>query len=114
MKGRERNAVRFWRHTRPRGPQNHLGLQSPIPALLSPPRHESTTPSLHFLCALCALSWLIPSPMKNIFAVSSIVIKELCRRKDFYVLFILTVLIFLVMGSVNVFNDHNVIRYLKE
>jgi len=52
--------------------------------------------------------------MKNIFAVSSIVIKELYRRKDFYVLFILTVLICLVMASVNIFNDKGVIRYLKE
>src|SRR6267378_4212370 len=52
--------------------------------------------------------------MKNILAVSSIVIKELYRRKDFYVLFILTVLICLVMASVNIFNDKSIIRYLKE
>jgi len=52
--------------------------------------------------------------MKNIFAVSSIVIKELYRRKDFYVLFILTVLLCLVMASVSIFNDKNIIRYLKE
>ncbi len=52
--------------------------------------------------------------MKNILAVSSIVIKELYRRKDFYVLFILTVLICLVMGSVNIFSDDKIVRYLKE
>jgi ABC-type transport system involved in multi-copper enzyme maturation permease subunit len=52
--------------------------------------------------------------MKNIFAVSSVVIKELYRRKDFYVLFILTVLICLVMASVNIFNDKSIVRYLKE
>jgi len=52
--------------------------------------------------------------MKNIFAVSGIVIKELYRRKDFYVLFILTVLICLVMASVNIFNDKSIVRYLKE
>src|SRR6266404_3043797 len=52
--------------------------------------------------------------MKNIFAVSGIVIKELYRRKDFYVLFILTILICLVMGSVKVFNDARIVRYLKE
>lgn len=52
--------------------------------------------------------------MKNIFAVAGIVIKELYRRKDFYVLFILTALICLVMASVNVFNDDKIIRYLKE
>jgi ABC-type transport system involved in multi-copper enzyme maturation permease subunit len=52
--------------------------------------------------------------MKNILAVSGIVIKELYRRKYFYVLFILTVLLCLVMASVNIFNDKNIIRYLKE
>jgi ABC-type transport system involved in multi-copper enzyme maturation permease subunit len=52
--------------------------------------------------------------MKNIFAVAGVVIKELYRRKDFYVLFIVTVLICLVMASVNIFNDNKVARYLKE
>jgi ABC-type transport system involved in multi-copper enzyme maturation permease subunit len=52
--------------------------------------------------------------MRNIFAVAGIVIKELYRRKDFYVLFILTVLVCLIMGSVNIFNDKQIIRYLKE
>jgi ABC-type transport system involved in multi-copper enzyme maturation permease subunit len=52
--------------------------------------------------------------MKNIFAVAGIVIKELYRRKDFYVLFILTALICLVMASVNIFNDDKIVRYLKE
>ena len=36
--------------------------------------------------------------MKNIFAVAGVVIKELYRRKDFYVLFIVTMLICLVMA----------------
>ncbi len=52
--------------------------------------------------------------MKNIFAVAGIVIKELYRRKDFYVLFILTILICLIMGSVSIFNDDKIVRYLKE
>lgn len=52
--------------------------------------------------------------MNNIFAVSGIVLKELYRRKDIYVLFILTVLICMVMGSVNIFNDDRIVRYLKE
>ncbi len=52
--------------------------------------------------------------MRNIFAVAGIVIKELYRRKDFYVLFILTVVICLIMASVNIFNDKQIIRYLKE
>jgi ABC-type transport system involved in multi-copper enzyme maturation permease subunit len=52
--------------------------------------------------------------MKNIFAVAGVVIKELYRRKDFYVLFIVTILICLIMASVNVFNDAKIVRYLKE
>ena len=45
--------------------------------------------------------------MNKIFAVSGVVVKELYRRKDFYVLFILTVIICLVMGSMNVFSRLN-------
>ncbi len=52
--------------------------------------------------------------MKNIFAVAGIVIKELYRRKDFYVLFILTILICLIMASVNIYHDDKIVRYLKE
>src|ERR1700723_1678778 len=52
--------------------------------------------------------------MKNIFAVAGVVIKELYRRKDFYVLFILTILICLIMASVNIFNDNQIVGYLKE
>ena len=52
--------------------------------------------------------------MNNIFAVAGVVIKELYRRKDFYVLFIVTILICVVMASINIFNDANVVRYLKE
>src|SRR5271156_2506691 len=52
--------------------------------------------------------------MRNIFAVAGVVIKELYRRKDFYVLFIITILICLVMASVNIFNDAKIVRYLKE
>lgn len=50
----------------------------------------------------------------NVWAIAGVVIKELCRRKDFYVLFVLTALITLVMGSVNIFNESGVVRYLKE
>lgn len=52
--------------------------------------------------------------MNNITAIASVVIKEMIRRKDFYVLFVLTALITLVMGSVNFFNETKIIRYLKE
>jgi ABC-type transport system involved in multi-copper enzyme maturation permease subunit len=51
--------------------------------------------------------------MNNIFAVAGVVIKELYRRKDFYVLFILTVVICLVMASVNIYNNNEIIRYIK-
>lgn len=50
----------------------------------------------------------------NAAAIAGVAFKELYRRKDFYVLFILTALITLVMGSVNVFHQENVGRYLKE
>ena len=52
--------------------------------------------------------------MDKVFAIAGVVVKELYRRKDFYVLFIVSVLICLVMGSVNIFNDDRVVRYLKE
>jgi ABC-type transport system involved in multi-copper enzyme maturation permease subunit len=52
--------------------------------------------------------------MNNVFAIAGIVILEMYRRKEFYVLFILTIIICLIMGSVNVFNDKEVVRYLKE
>lgn len=50
----------------------------------------------------------------NIMAIAGVVIKEMYRRKDFYVLFVLAALITLVMGSVNIFNQANIVRYLKE
>ena len=52
--------------------------------------------------------------MNNVLALSSVVIKELCRRKDFYVLFVLTALITLMLGSVNFFNDDRIARFMKE
>lgn len=52
--------------------------------------------------------------MNKIFAVAGVVIKELYRRKDFYVLFILTVLITLLMSSMNFFHDDQIVRFIKE
>ncbi len=52
--------------------------------------------------------------MNTIIALSGVVIKELYRRKDFYVLFVLTAVITLVMASVNFFHDPKIVRYLKE
>ena len=50
----------------------------------------------------------------NIRAIAGVVIMELYRRKDFYVLFIVTILICLIMASVNIFHDDKIVRYLKE
>jgi ABC-type transport system involved in multi-copper enzyme maturation permease subunit len=47
-------------------------------------------------------------------AIAGVVNKELYRRKDFYVLFIVTALITLVAGSANFFDDDRIARYLKE
>lgn len=52
--------------------------------------------------------------MNKIFAVAGVVIKELYRRKDFYVLFILTVLITVLMWFMNFFNDEHIVRFIKE
>jgi ABC-type transport system involved in multi-copper enzyme maturation permease subunit len=52
--------------------------------------------------------------MTTILALAGVVIKELYRRKDFYVLFVMTAVLTLVLGSVNIFNDSGVVRYLKD
>lgn len=52
--------------------------------------------------------------MRNVFAIARVVLLEMYRRKDFYVLFIVTVLITAVMGSVTFFHDPNIVRYLKD
>jgi Cu-processing system permease protein len=52
--------------------------------------------------------------MRNVFAIAKVVLVEMYRRKDFYVLFIVTVLITAVMGSVIFFHDPNIVRYLKD
>src|SRR6478609_4234995 len=52
--------------------------------------------------------------MSKISAIAGVVLKEMHRRKDFYVLFIITVLLSLIMASVNFFNEEKIVRYLKE
>ena len=52
--------------------------------------------------------------LSPIHAIAEVVIRELYRRKDFYVLFVITALITLVLGSVNFFNEDKIVRYLKE
>jgi ABC-type transport system involved in multi-copper enzyme maturation permease subunit len=52
--------------------------------------------------------------MNTISAMAGIVIKELYRRKDFYVLFVLTALITVLMGLMRFFDDAKIIGYVKE
>jgi len=52
--------------------------------------------------------------MNIVFAIAGVVVKEMYRRKDFYVLFVLTALITLIAGSVNFFGDDKIARYVKE
>jgi ABC-type transport system involved in multi-copper enzyme maturation permease subunit len=49
-----------------------------------------------------------------VLALAGVVIKELYRRKDFYVLFVLTAVLTVGMASVNFFNDPKIIRDVKE
>jgi ABC-type transport system involved in multi-copper enzyme maturation permease subunit len=52
--------------------------------------------------------------MNKIFALAGIVIKELYRRKDFYVLFVLTALLTITAGAVNFFHDDKIFVYVKD
>lgn len=52
--------------------------------------------------------------MKHSLAIAHVVLLEMLRRKDFYVLFSLTALITGLMGSVRFFDDPKIARYLKE
>ncbi len=52
--------------------------------------------------------------MNVIWAIATVVLRELYRRKDFYVLFILTALLTLLMGSMNFLSDDRTVGYLKE
>jgi ABC-type transport system involved in multi-copper enzyme maturation permease subunit len=52
--------------------------------------------------------------MNTILALAGVVIKELYRRKDFYVLFVLTAVLTLLMGSVSFFHDRTIVHYVKE
>lgn len=52
--------------------------------------------------------------MNTVWALAGVVIKELYRRKDFYVLFVLTALVTLAALSVNFFDDTKIIRYVKD
>jgi ABC-type transport system involved in multi-copper enzyme maturation permease subunit len=52
--------------------------------------------------------------MSKIFALAGVVIKELYRRKDFYVLFVLTALLTISAAAVNFFHDDKIVRYVKD
>jgi len=52
--------------------------------------------------------------MNIIFALAGVVLKEMYRRKDFYVLFVMTGLLTLVAGSATFFDDEKISGYLKE
>jgi len=52
--------------------------------------------------------------MNTIWALTGVVIRELYRRKDFYVLFVLTAVITVAAGSVRFFQDPNIVRYVKD
>jgi ABC-type transport system involved in multi-copper enzyme maturation permease subunit len=52
--------------------------------------------------------------MNAVLAIAGVVTKELYRRKDFYVLFVMTAVITLLMGSVRFFGDDKIVRYLKD
>lgn len=52
--------------------------------------------------------------MRTVFALAGVVVKELYRRKDFYVLFVLIALITAGIGSMNFFHDKSIVGILKE
>jgi ABC-type transport system involved in multi-copper enzyme maturation permease subunit len=52
--------------------------------------------------------------MNKTFALAGIVIKELYRRKDFYVLFVLSALLTGVASMVNFFHDDHIVRIVKD
>jgi ABC-type transport system involved in multi-copper enzyme maturation permease subunit len=52
--------------------------------------------------------------MINALAIAQVVLKEMIRRKDFYVLFVLTAVICLGAAVLNIFDDPTIVGYLKE
>lgn len=52
--------------------------------------------------------------MRRIAAVAGVVCRELYRRKDFYVLFVLIAVVTVSLASVRFFHDEKIIRFVKE
>src|SRR6266581_3252622 len=71
-------------------------------------RRDASCSSSSSIYAIVQSAWI------NSRAIAGLVVKELFRRKDFYVLFVLTALITLILGSVNFFNEAHIVRYVKE
>ena len=82
--------------------------------LSSTPLPENITPLVPGRSATAVGGTDFGAALNNIRAIAGVVIKEMYRRKDFYVLFILTAIITLALGSVNFFGENQVARYLKE
>jgi Cu-processing system permease protein len=63
-----------------------------------------------------SISWVTSRnpDANNVFAIAGVVIKEMYRRKDFYVLLVLVVVITVLLGSVGFFNDDRIVRYVKD
>jgi ABC-type transport system involved in multi-copper enzyme maturation permease subunit len=52
--------------------------------------------------------------MSSVFAMAGVVLKELYRRKDIYVLFAMTAVITIVLACMTFFHDDRIVRYLKD
>lgn len=52
--------------------------------------------------------------MNKIWAIARIALLEMLRRKDAYVVFLLAAVLSALASSVNFFNDHQIVRYLRE
>ncbi len=81
-------------------------------------QRSSTGSSPHRCSGACAersaVTPALGNGLNNVSAIAGVVLRELYRRKDFYVVFVLTALLTLLLGSVNFFNDGQIVRYLKE
>lgn len=52
--------------------------------------------------------------MSKVLAISQVVLLEMLRRKDIYVLLIVTGVMTLLVAAVNIFNEARMVRYIKE
>src|SRR3974377_1195570 len=52
--------------------------------------------------------------MNKVSALAGVVIKELYRRKDFYVCFVMAAVLTVLLASVNFFHDNQIVRHIKD